>query len=265
MEKGGFDRPENQKKEYDIPELERDLFNSLFESATVIPRDHLEQIIQKELKGLSDRELHFYRLFEKMTESSQQLFIKLLQEKRIISQTIKKSEHLKEKITLTEEKAPENISERKQEIDKRIVVTMTDGGFTSLDTINSKNKGAGSTYDVRPVNDSSSRHFYHNYEEVSKRWNKDKKPFTFIYNRDGKKYLYATAGLNAYSGKSNGGRDGNVFASIELTEDLSSWVEEYILKKAIDLANKRFGKYFQAPIEFKEEYLSNLIAPPINE
>ena len=168
-----------------------------------------------------------------------------------------------EKLNLNKEKSQENIVEKEKEIDKRIVFMQTYNGFTSLDTTNSKNEGAGATYDIIPVNDSSRYHFYHNYEEVSKKFHKDNKPFTFTYTRDGKTYLYATAGLNDFSGKSQGGRYGNIFASVELTKDLPIWAEKYLLKKTIDLANEKFGKDFETPIVFKEEYLSNLITPSV--
>ena len=161
---------------------------------------------------------------------------------------------------IPKEKSIENVAEKEREIDTRIVITQTRDGFTTLDATNLKNEGAGATYDVRPVNDPSRYHFYNDATEVRRKWNKDDAPFTFTYTRDGKKYLYATAGLNAFSGKSEGGRYGNIFVSIELTEDLPNWTEEYVLKKAIDIANEKFGKDFKVPIEFKKEYLSNLIS-----
>ena len=150
----------------------------------------------------------------------------------------------------------ENEKEERKEIDKRIVITGTSGGFTSFDKgINQGNQGAGSTWDVRPSTLDQEK-YYVNFEEISNKWNGGGNPFTFTYTRGGKKYLYASAGLG---GSGGGGRDGNVFVSIELTEDLPNWTEEYILKKAIDVANEKFGNDFKAPIEFKKEYLSNLI------
>src|SRR3989344_4380197 len=117
--------------------------------------------------------------------------------------------------------------EKEKEIDNRIVISGTSGGFTVFDATNIKNKGAGTSNDVRPMNYAvEGENYFKNSPEANKKWNGSDKPFTFIYTRNRRDYLIATAGLNAYTGKSDGGRNGNIFISIEITKDLPQWIEE---------------------------------------
>jgi len=148
--------------------------------------------------------------------------------------------------------------EKEKEIDNRIVISGTSGGFTVFDATNIKNKGAGTSNDVRPMNYTvEGENYFKNSPEANKKWNGSDKPFTFIYTRNRRDYLIATAGLNAYTGKSDGGRNGNIFISIEITKDLPQWIEEYLLKKAINIANEEFDKLYNLHLEFKKDYLSN--------
>jgi hypothetical protein len=173
----------------------------------------------------------------------------------------------------TDENNSNNDKEQEQidiaNIENKIVVSGTINGFTVFDNKNRNNENAGTDMDVRPTRDLFGHKEVRRTDDEAVRKYHEPYPFTYIFtdNNKGKQYLVATAGLNAY-GQSKNGRFGNVFVSVEYTDDLAPGTEEYLLRKAVDLYHEKFDKSVkslygnQVPVvEFRPEYLSGFTTP----
>ena len=124
-------------------------------------------------------------------------------------------------------------------LDDKIVITGCFNGFNSVDFSNEKNKGGGTSFDVRPP-----RHeCIENSDEVEKKWAHGFDAFSYIFKLKDKKYLICAAGLKNAFGIAEGGRYGTIFTSVELTDKTSNTeTEETLLKKAIEVYNEKFSK-----------------------